>query len=386
MPRMRFTNASVAKVRAAGKPTEFFDELLSGFGLRVMPSGSRAFFAMGRINGAVRRYPIGKAHLIELAEARETARNILRQLAQGIDPEAARREEEVSTVQHVVASFAAKRLAGLRSGHDVRKMLERELVIRYGSRPISSLTRGDVIAMLDEMMTSGRTTMANRTLAATRRLLAWSAERELVAANVAQGVRPPHRERSRDRILDDAELAAVWCAAGEITNGDIIRLLILLGCRRDEAGDMEWSEIDLQSRTLTIAAHRYKSGRQHVILLSEAAVEILCARHSEGASGRVFPVVSWHKRKVTIDELSGVRDWRLHDLRRSVASNLARMGVAPQVLARCLGHSAAPSASGVLRVYNKYSYDREGRAALEAWSRELERIVSGRSGKVIRLR
>ena len=277
-------------------------------------------------------------------------------------------------------------------------MLETKLVARWRGRRATSIGRHDVLAVLDAEMDAGHERTANKVRAIARRLFAWGVERGLVESNPAAGIRRPGREVARDRVLDDRELAAIWQAAGEAgwPWSGLTRLLICTALRRDEIAGLRWSELDVKRRCLVLSGERTKSGRPQETPLNALAFETIAELpRVENAGGYVFPshrrgsansVAGFSGMKTRLDKLSGVQGWRLHDLRRSAASHMARLGVAPQVLAKVLNHSAGAALPGVLQVYNRHSYDAEARAALEAWSRELERIIGRGEAKVVSLR
>jgi integrase len=253
-----------------------------------------------------------------------------------------------------------------------------------------------VLSVLDVEMDAGRERTANKLLVVIRRLFAWAIDRGLAETNPAAAITKPGREASRDRVLSDAELAAIWRAADEMgwPLSGLARLLICTALRLSEIAELRWSEIDAERRCLILSGERTKSGRAQETPLNELALEAIAGLPRVG-DGFVFPanrhgsnnpVSGFSKMKARLDQLSGVSGWRLHDLRRTAASHMARLGVAPQVLARVLNHSAGAALPGVLAVYNRHSYDAEARAALEAWSRELERIIGRGAAKVVTLR
>jgi integrase len=250
--------------------------------------------------------------------------------------------------------------------------------------------------VLDRELDAGHERTANKTLVMARRLFTWAQDRGLVEHNPAAGIRRPGREQTRDRVLSDRELSAIWHAAGEAgwPWSGFVRLLICTALRRDEVAKLSWSEVDLERRALVLAGKRTKSGRPIEAPLNALAVETI-ERLPRLGDAWVFParrhtsdnpISGFAKLKAQLDKLSGVENWRLHDLRRTAASAMARIGVAPQVLARVLNHSPGAALPGVLAVYARYSYDAEARAALESWSWELERLIGRTERRVVNLR
>jgi integrase len=387
MPRL--TELSVA--RAAAKPGErheLADGLVPGLQLRVGERG-KSWTLLFRARGKQRRLKLGTWPTIGLADARKLAKAALLKVAAGEDP--ADDAPRPATFEAVELEFIERHIRRRhKRPQDVETILRR--LAPWHGRPIGSITRADVLRVLDAELDAGHQRTANKLLGLIRQLFAWAIERGLAESNPALGIRRPGQERSRDRVLSDAELAAIWHAAGTMgwPWSGLISLLILTGLRRDEVADLSWSEIDLERRILVLPAARTKSGRPQTTALNALAVETIEALPRLGdrwvfpaRSGR--PISGFSQGKARLDALSGVTGWRLHDLRRSAASGMAKLGVTPQALARVLNHSARAGLPGVLSIYNRHSYDSEARAALDAWGRELARIIGRAEPKVVRL-
>jgi integrase len=252
------------------------------------------------------------------------------------------------------------------------------ITARWQDRKITEIRRADIIALLDDTVDRGAPIIANRTLAVLRKLFNWTIERDLIEASPCAGVRPPAEEKSRDRVLSDDELRKVWKATEELGSpfGNIIQLLILTGQRRDEVGAMEWSEIDLEKGLWTLPRGRVKNDSGHEVPLSPTAVRIIQKLRHISGSKFVFttngkaPVSGYTKAKNAIVEKSGVHEWRIHDLRRTVATGLARLGIALPVIERILNHVSG-SFGGIVGVYQRHDYAAEKRAALDSWARQL---------------
>lgn len=262
---------------------------------------------------------------------------------------------------------------------DTAGHLRNNLVRLSGTKSIASVTKADILRMLDDVRSRGVAQGANRLLAHTKRFFGWCVERGVIDQSPASGIRPPVKERGRDRVLSDEEIARVWEAAMAMGHpvGPAVQMLLLTGQRRDEVSHMRWSDLDAD--TWTIPAERNKSGRLHVVPLSPFALSIL--RSAPRSDGFVFwgrspgtAINGWSRAKERLDELSGVTDWRLHDLRRTAATGMARLGFDPHVVERVLNH-ATSNAGPLAKVYQRYAYENEKRAALEAWSDELARLV-----------
>jgi integrase len=263
---------------------------------------------------------------------------------------------------------------------------------KLGGKRLGDVKRSDVHDLLDAIVDRGAPIVANRTLAVFRRLCNWAIERGIIAASPADKVKAPSAEESRDRVLSDDEIRLAWQAFERIgwPFGPIAQLLLLTGARRDEIASGCWSEIDLAGKTWTIAKGRSKNGAAHEIPLSDAAVAILKTLPRIGdnfvfsTTGRTS-VSGFSKAKEQIDaaiaEALGegaetITAWVFHDIRRSAASGMAGLGIAPHVVEAALNHKSG-TIKGVAAVYNRYSYSTEKRAALDLWARRLDAIVNG---------
>jgi integrase len=222
--------------------------------------------------------------------------------------------------------------------------------------------------------------MALRVHAYVHRFFRWCVGRDIIEANPATDLPKVSPETKRNRVLSDAELAAVWNAAGKIgwPFGDALRLLILTGARREEIGQLKWSEV--RGDLIALEGARTKNAEPHNIPLSLAASTLLQRVPRIADSDRVFTtngktsVSGWSRAKLKLDALSGAHDWRVHDLRRTVATGLQKLGVNLQTIEAVLGHTSG-SRSGVVGVYQRHSFDAEKRAALDAWGKHLMAVI-----------
>ena len=222
------------------------------------------------------------------------------------------------------------------------------------------------------------------------RMFGWALERDIIAANPIAAVKRPGKETSRDRVLTDDELMAVWNACSDGTYEAVVRMLVLTGARLNEVARLRWDEI--VDSEIQLSGVRTKNGKPHIIPLSRPALALLeeLPRGSEfcfARPGEHYPTTGWSAAKARIDaKLRGVAPWRLHDLRRTVATGLQRLGMPVQVTESVLGH-AGGSRSGVVGIYQRHDYANEKRAALEAWGAHVTALIEGRApGKVLPLR
>jgi integrase len=241
--------------------------------------------------------------------------------------------------------------------------------------------------LVESIADRGAPIMANRTLAHVKRLFRWAAGRDLIEADPAAHVEKPATETRRYRVLSDAELAAIWRACDELgfPFGSAVQMLALTGARREEMLALRWSEVDFDHASIRLAADRVKGGQARMIPLVPLAEGLLRAlpRLAEGdcvfsLSGR-RPFANVGRAKARLDQVvassSGapLSSWRLHDLRRTVATGLQRLGVRLEVTETVLGHISG-SRAGVVGIYQRHHFQDEARAALVAWAEYLARL------------
>jgi len=259
-----------------------------------------------------------------------------------------------------------------------------EFVKHWGKRDIRKISKPDVTLIIDGIVTRGSPSAANHALAAIRRLFNWAVERGVIDFSPCQGLKPPGKLKSRERVLSDDELVAIWNAASSEAYpfGTITQLLMLTGQRRGEVIAMRWQDLDLTHSVWSLPGDLNKSGRAHEIPLTPSAVIILrqLPRLHEvlvfpaNRKGTDNPVSGIGKAKQRIEKCSDVADWRLHDIRRTVATGMARLKITPHVVEKVLNHSSG-TFSGVAGVYNRFGYLPEMREALEAWEAHLTSLL-----------
>ena len=262
--------------------------------------------------------------------------------------------------------------------YQVGRAVDTVLVPAWKGRRIDQLSKSDVYAVLDGIKDRGSPIMARTVQTNVRRFFGWCTERGLIQVNPVASMERVAQVKSRERVLCDKELASVWSACGSDIFGLASRLLILTGARREEIGQLKWSEID--GDVITLEGDRTKNGEAHLIPLSSAAKSLLDSVPRIAGSDYVFtvngrqPISGWGRAKARLDDATKIANWRLHDLRRTVATGLQRLGVNLQVVESCLGHTAG-SRSGIVKVYQRHDYANEKSAALEAWGEHVASLV-----------
>jgi len=410
------TDLLIKRLPLPDRRKEIPDGKIAGLYLIMQPSGSRSWAVRYRADGLPKKLTLGPYPTVDLAMARRRALEALGDVAGGRDPAAikqaskaaarAERAAEVDRVDRVVNLFI-ERHAKLktRDWRETERMLANEIVGRWKDRRLSQITRAHVHEMLDEIIDRGAPIRANRVFAQFRKMCRWAIARGIIDRNPCEGLTAPSVETPRDRVLSEDEVKLVWdaCESAAWPFGVIGKLLFLTGARRDEVAGMKWDELDLGTRIWRLPKKRTKNKRDHEIPLSDAAVRIIesLPRIGDAKSGFVFSttgrtaVSGFSRAKVTIDKsiLELVKDraealgedrdkvdaltrWTFHDIRRSVATNLQKLGVKLEVTEAILNHISG-SRAGVTGIYQRHEYAAEKRAALDAWARRLEAIVSG---------
>lgn len=371
---------------------EWDDELI-GFAHRLRrrrtgPPG-RSYVAQYRVNGRTRRHT-WPADKLTPAQAREAARQVLAQAALGQDPQAekaAKRRRAEHTFRSVVTAYlAAKQSEWRPQSYRISKLYLTGTYFRpLHSLGLNEILHPDIAARLSAI-TRNRSSV---TAAAARRsisaLYRWAMEEGWATSNPVVGTRKPAEPPAGDHVLTDAELVAVWNACPADTDfGRIIRLLILLGSRRNEVGRLRWSELDLENGTWTLPASRSKNRRAVTVVLPPLALAIIKSVPRRDGRDPLFGsraegFTLWEQAKHELDQRTAgtVRPFKVHDLRRTTATGLASLGIEPHVIEAVLNHFSGHRA-GVHGIYNRSPYTNAVKTALLRWSEHVIALVEGR--------
>ncbi|MBU2034040.1 MAG: site-specific integrase [Alphaproteobacteria bacterium] len=393
----KITKKSIDAVEAGSSSQFLWDTDLKGFGAKITPSGSISYvlqFRMGGRETIARRYTIG-AHGSPWTPttARSEAERLLLLVGQGIDPVEADKQRRREAIDLAFDNYA-RHFTRSCKGEGWRRLVERvirlhlEPVLR--KKPLPSITRADIVSVLDQMPEEQ---VANRrnVFAVMRRLFRWAVSRGDLERSPMEGMETPPPVRPRDRWLSDKELRLIWHATPECHPcfGPIVRLLILTGQRREEVCGMHWQELDRAERLWTLPGQRTKNSEFNTIPMNELAMielDRLAGGEKWPRNGRVFATASgagfagYHKGKMKLDsaieETEGepLPPWRLHDLRRTLATNFQRLGVRFEVTEAVLNHVSG-SRAGVAGVYQRHDWKEEKRHALDDWNKHLDCVL-----------
>ena len=347
---MKITKQQIDAASIPVKETFLWDGLIKGFGVRIRPSGTKTFIytyrAIGGRSALKKRLTLGVYGNITLEQARKQAQQLAGHVAGGGDPasdrNAKRREAErtTQTVAKVAADFIEKYAKpNNRSWREYERILSYSVLPRMGTVAVHELRRRDIIGVLDHVAENSGAPMADHVLAVVRKMLNWHAARddEFISPIVKGMARTRPSELARARVLDDEEIRKIWQALDGIDYpySPLVRLLFLTAQRRQEVAQARWHEIDTATGTWIIPPERYKTKRSNVVPLPEAALELIARIPKQGDllfSSRVTGFSGFSKAKKRLDDLSGVSNWRLHDIRRTSRTLMVRAGVTCPVL------------------------------------------------------
>jgi integrase len=358
--------------------------------LRVSYGGAKAWVYFYRLHGKQKRMTLGRFPSMSLAAARKAWRDAREVLDRGESPQH-QRPAAANTFSTVADEWLKRDQAHNRSHIWVQRLIERYAKPAWEGRQITTIGRRDINDLIDSVADRGFITMARRLHAHLHRLFRWAVGRGILETNPMAHLPKPGSEVKRDRVLADAELAQVFKTVSKLgfPFGPMFQLLILTGARREEIAALRWSEI--KDDTIILGRERTKAGEGHSIPLSPQAIDIIKQLPKIADSDFVFttngrtPVSGFSKIKKRLDAITKISAWRVHDLRRTLATGLQRLAADLQVIEAILGHVGG-SRSGIVGVYQRHSFDAEKRIALEAWAREVERIVDAKPAKVLPLR
>jgi integrase len=453
--KLRLTDRSIQAIRPprAGDQAIVYDSHEPGMALRTMASGHKSFVFVGRFPpstnptrrslgsyaGPLRAEPVPPEdellalEVLTLGQAREKARLWRRLIQRGIDPdiEAKRRHSEkeeqerkakADTFEAVARRFLAEHMAQARTAKAVGQLIENKLIAAWGSRPITTITKRDVLSLIADIKAKaargkgarGGDEAARQALAYTKLLFSWALEADIVSASpcptLGKRSKLLRRKKSRQRVLGDDEIKLLWRAteANLYPADSFTRLLLILGCRRGELAAARWREFRHLDKpgaeTWELKGTRTKSGDPRVVPLPAMAVQIITElpRFAGGdflfaASGGRRPFCAFSRLKTQLDnkitKLNGgpIEQFGLHDLRRSMRTRLSALQIAPTkgsppapipplVAELMIGHKQ----QGIAPVYDTYRYIDEQRAGFEAWCAKLRDIIEPPPPNVVR--
>jgi integrase len=431
MPTIKLTQPAVERLKPpkSGR-IEYFDNQCPGFGVRVSETGRKTWIVLYRVGGKSVRETLGTTMTIpNVAEARDRARESLFKAGRDINPVEERRQQkraaEMATKQAVEGRFevVAERFLNERPlqrqkgwsrkyTQEVRRIFEHDVYPHWRDRPTREIAAADVKALIQSKAATrerprkgvdgGAATQANRVLTRLRTFFSWALAEKIIAEDPTVGVRAfAQAERERERVLDKDEIVWFWraCEQEGAPFGAIFRLMLLTAQRETEVAGMQWTELDLDRRVWVIPSERTKLDRSHIVHLSELAAEVIAAVPRFGElvfpTRNGTPVSSFSKAKTRLDASmtnqlrktgsdAEIGPWVLHDLRRSATTRMVEhLKVTPAVADKILNHDQV--VRGVAKIYNRAALLNERKAALGAWGRYVETLITPAAANVVSL-
>jgi integrase len=399
---MKLTTASIRSLTLPEGQVDrtYWDDTLPAFGLRVRAGGSRNWVCQYDMAGKTRRVTLGSVASLNLGKARSMAKDLLAAVRLGRDPAMEKTEARSRASETFGGELLRKYLKDQSARLRPRSFDQVEHHLDVHARPlhampVTAIGLRTVAARLDEVAESAGAVTSNRVRASLSAYFMWLISKGLVDHSPVAGVAKAP-EKARERALADDELVEIWRALDDDDHfGVIVKLLALTGQRRNEIGDLRWSEVDLAEAVIRLPGARTKNATAHEIPLSPAALAILAAqprRNNVDGSPRdlVFGFGrggynDWSKRKRVLDRRIATSRgkpllaWRLHDLRRTMSTAMHdRLGILPHVVEAVLNHTGGHKA-GPAGVYNKATYSKEKRDALARWAEHVAELVARRA-------
>lgn len=383
MPRMRFTDRALRAIKPVGATqVDCFDAQLPGFGIRVSPSGRKTWIVMYRAGRRLRRMTLGTYPQVGLADARRYAKQVVGAAARGEDPASEKQAERIADTFGELAVVYLEKHAKRRkkTWREDERILERELLPHWRNRRAKSISRRDVREVVEAVVARGAPIHANRIFALVRKMFNFAMQQDIVEVSPCIGLGQPAPNRQRDRVLSEAELHSVWMSLDGLDPmmSASFRLRILTAQRGVEVLSMRWADIDFESGWWTIPSSVAKNGRSHRVPLTRLGRRILAEVKLRRADAvwvfpnprRTGPIKSAQKAVERLRATTGV-SFAGHDLRRTAASHMTGLGIPRLTVAKILNHAE----QGVTAIYDRHSYDREKREALDRWAQHVQDVI-----------
>jgi len=394
---MRFTDRLIKALKPASKMQDIKEDGRPGFYVRVFPSGGKSWVYLYRKDGAQKRLTLGTIDTMNLAEAHAAYESARLQVKNGGDPAAVKQckiqaEKAADTLKQLAAEYIEKwAKPRKRSWKEDQRILDHDIIDAWGMRKAKDITRRDVILLLDKIVDRGAPISANRTHALLHKMFRFAVGRDIIPFNPCADMPKPSVEHQKDRVLSNDEIKTHWHGIMTSTEmSDLTRYALLLQLttaqRQGEIASMRWNEIN--GDMWTISAERAKNGLAHRVPLSPQAIALLdAAKEISGESEYLFPspkaghiapsavgkALRRHLKELKEPITRACTEWFTpHDLRRTAATKMTEAGINRLTVSKVLNHAE----SGVTAVYDRHSYDKEKRQALETWGRKLDAIIS----------
>lgn len=407
----KVTKRSVDALKPGPRDLFLWDTDRKGFGVKLTPAGKLVYILQYRMGGrasSVRRYTIGAHGIWTPIKAGEEAERLLRLVAQSTDPASEKQRSRVVATELAFDAYADRFLerevkpSWKRSYGFAESLLRLHIKPSLGKTPLPSIGRADLVRLFDGMP-ADKPSIRRNSFAVIRRLFRWAKGRGDIDRNPLEGFEAPVAVESRDRVLTDDELRLVLLASHDLSEpyGPFVRLLAVTGQRRNEVAELDWKELDRDKRQWLLPSARAKNGIEHLVPISDIAVAEL-DRLASGwvwpRRGLVFPatektaISGFSKAKKALDVAmvkrlgdgadAALDPWRIHDLRRSMATHMQRLGIPGDVIEACENRIAGRSKSGAARIYQRHDFESEKRLAMDRWAALLSGLLATKDNVV----
>ncbi|MDR8390966.1 tyrosine-type recombinase/integrase [Aliifodinibius sp. S!AR15-10] len=418
MPKKKLTDEFIKQVtNDKNYSVEYYDTELKGLILRITPNGTKSFCCRYEFEGKTTRMTFGKYPAMDVEQARFKVIRVKQDVKIGRDPKTwdkvdrheniklRRKEEELvskslgTSVGELADKFKKIYLPQLRpiTQRNYKGILERHILPELKDEPIPVTDKTTYIDLLDDIAyTQGHPSTANNVKSLLNTMLNFGVKRNLIDKNPAKNIpqyTPTNGKGGRDRWYRDDEIKKIWSAINELKYEPTqvyYKILFLTGQRRGETLKMKWADIDLENGVWLIPAEDTKGKRENEIPLLEWSASLIYGlKEYSGSSEYVFesprkPNKGEHIKSIkysikSIRDNSGIKDFRPHDIRRTITTNMAKMKVPSDILGKILNHKVAGGDNSITAIYNRYSYFDEKREALQKWDRKLREIITSRT-------
>ncbi|BCO08592.1 integrase [Desulfolithobacter dissulfuricans] len=399
--KFNFTMSRLNALEPGPKRKYVFDSKQPGLRVSVTKTGVKSFQfqAWSKTLGKPLTRTLGRIETMSIAEARKQAAALLAEINQGTDIERKKQDEKRQRqLEPTVKEFAVEYIEkyakiNKKSWKEDQRILNVNILPVIGSLKMSEVKRRDLIAVIDNVADRGSLVMANRTHALLSKMFNYAMERDVIELSPVYGMKKRTSEKPRERILSDTEIVEFWNALGSSPGEMILKMILATGQRPGEVRLAEWTEIQIQNALWTIPSDKTKNNLTHVVPLNEMAIEIIKQMKLKSDGSRyVFPGKSKqkpltntspiHRMQKIILKLGWTEKATPHDLRRTVRTNLAKLGINKIVAERLLNHKE----QGISATYDRHDYLQEKTAALSKWNNRLKQLLTGKEGKVIKIR
>ncbi len=393
MPKTKLTHSFIANVdlpKTQGGRTEYYDTVVEGLALRVTSTGHKSYCLRYGENG--KRFTIGKADDFSLADARNFARDLKYKVRHGEDPQAEkvkkRRVPKAKTLSDLATVFFERHLPGLKesTSKDYKRRINNFILPRLGKFDVNEVERYHVIELLEDIAEGDNPApiQSNRVRAILSSMYSFGINRGIADTNPVQFIKPLGKENRRKRVYTRSEIKTLWSTFDSIHEPfcSLFKMLLICGQRAGETRIMRWDQI--HDDIWTIPAENTKAKRTQVIPLPELALQVLDERKETlQRSDYVFAStvhpedpISWLQKVAgEVRTKSKISDFRLHDLRRTVATYMAELQVDRTTLGKVLNHKGLAGDNQVTAVYDRHDYLEEKREALNRWNENLKQII-----------